>query len=912
MRTESKPLMNTNSKLRAWWSRVAGFVRPGAGDQDFAAELRSHIDLHTDDNIRAGMTPDEARRQALIRFGSVASVTEAHRDRRGLPNVAAFSFDLKLGVRMLMKYPGLTIVGSLAMAFAICVGAVIAQVLSIFMYPSLPLSQGDRLVQVRNMDVAAVGVESRALYDFNVWRTTLKSVTELGAWRNSTRNLVASEGDARPVQVAEITPSAFRVADGTPLKGRVLTENDLRPDAPSVAVIGHDVWRTRFGSDPDVIGKTVQLGTDYVAVVGVMREGFEFPVAHDVWTPLRIVNDAHAPRSGPGISVFGLLAPGVTLESANAEVTTIGERIAAEQPSTHAHLQPQVAPYAILDGGTPDDALGIFASIYFFAVMLLVLIASNVALLLFARAATRESELTVRTALGASRSRIVAQLFAEALVLGGLAAIIGLAAAHLALANWGLPFLEANLGRLPFWYDVSLSPTTVLFAIGLTVLGSGIAGVMPALKVTRGMSSRLKQATAGSGGLQFGGIWTVVIVAQVAVTVAFPAIVYEEQRQLRHVTTFDAGFPAEEYLTARLQLDTSEAERTAFGARLEELRQRIAAQAGVAGVTFVNRLPRESHPQYRVELPEDANRAEAAGGPGESGAPLRRAAVARIDPSYFDALETRLLAGRAFTAADLAPGANVAIVDQGFVDQVLQGRNPVGLQLRFRAREADPTRPPHPWIEIVGFVKELGMGAPTQVDRAAGLYLPARPEQLDQIHLMVHMRTDPLAFAPVLREIASAVDPTLRVSDVQRVDQVTDPLVWVMRLFLRVTVVMTVVALVLSLSGIYAVLSFIVARRTREIGVRVALGADRWRVVTTIFKRPLIQVGLGVLAGIALLAVAGSVETEMPGLNGELSAGSFAILAGYGVVMLGVCLLACIVPTRRALSVEPTIALRTE
>ena len=184
------------------------------------------------------------------------------------------------------------------MAFGICVGTVIFQMLSIFLYPSLPLPQGDRLVQIRNWDVAAKSAEPRALHDFNVWRSTLRSVTELGAWRNVTRNLIVTEGDARPVQVAEITPSAFRVADGTPLMGRVLTEADERPGAPSVAVIGYDVWRTRFGSDPAVLGRTVQLGTEHVTVVGVMREGFAFPIAHELWTPLRIDNGAR--RRGPG------------------------------------------------------------------------------------------------------------------------------------------------------------------------------------------------------------------------------------------------------------------------------------------------------------------------------------------------------------------------------------------------------------------------------------------------------------------------------------------------------------------------------------------------------------------------------------------------------------------------------------
>ena len=683
-------------------------------------------------------------------------------------------------------------------------------------------------------------------------------MTELGAWRDVTRNLIVAAGDARPVEVAEITASGFRVADGAPLLGRVLVAADERAGAPSVAVLGYEVWRTRFGSDPNVLGRTVQLGNDYATVVGVMREGFAFPVSHELWMPLRTDTLDQAPRSGPAITIFGVLAPGATLETAQAELTTLGRRAAIERPATHEHLQPRVTPYAKLFFSAPSgEDLGIFFSIYFFAVMLLVLVCGNVALLMFARAATRESELVVRTALGASRSRIVVQLFAEALVLGGVAAAVGLAAADFALRNWGLEFLEVNLGRLPFWFDLRLSPATVLFAIGLTVLGSAIAGVMPALKVTRGMGSRLKQAAAGAGGLQFGGVWTAVIVVQVAVTVAFPAIVYVEQWELRHIQTFEAGFAAEEFLAVRIEMDAPivpganadaarAAQRAAFASSVEELRRRVAAEPGVAGVTFVDRLPRTARPEADIELSDDstvtAQSARVAS--ADPRPPLREATVAGIEPSYFDVLEAPILAGRAFNAADLAPGASVAIVDQGFVDQVLQGRNPIGQQVRF-VRDADDAaaKGSNPWFEIVGVVKELGMGAPTRKGRAAGFYLPATPDRFDQVYMMVHVRGDPMTLGPQLREIAAAVDPTLRLSELQRVDEVTNDILWVVGLWLRVTIVMTAVALLLSLAGIYAVLSFIVARRTREIGIRVALGASRQRVVGAIFRRPLITGG---------------------------------------------------------------------
>jgi len=841
--------------------------------------------------------------------------------------LGGFSLDLKLGGRMLVKYPGLTIVGGLAMAFAICVGTVIFQVLSLFFSPTLPLPAGDRIVYIRNWDVAANEPEPRALYDFAVWRGASRSVTDLGAWRDVTRNLIVAGGDSRPVEVAEMTVNGFRVGDGSPLLGRVLVDADAQAGAPPVAVIGYDVWRTRFGSDPNVLGRTVQLGNEHATVVGVMREGFAFPVSHELWMPLRTDIPNQAPRSGAAITVFGVLAPGVTLETAQTELTALGHRAAIELPATHEHLQPRVAPYATLMFTAPSgEERGILFSVYVFAVMLLVLVAGNVALLLFARAAARESELVMRSALGASRARIVMQMFTEALVLGGVAAVIGLTAADLALRNWGLEFLEVNLGRLPFWYDLSLSPSTLLFALGLTVLGSAIAGVMPALKVTRGMGSRLKQATAGAGGLQFGGIWTAVIVVQVAITVAFPALVYVEQWEARHIQTFDAGFATEEYLAVRIEMDAPvvagenpdsvrAARREAFASTIEEVRRRVAAEPGVDGVTFVDRLPRTARPESIIELSDDATATaqSSRGASTDPRPPFREATIAGIEPSYFDVLDSPILAGRAFRAADLAPGASVAIVDQGFVDQILQGRNPIGQQMRFVPRgDEGTTKDANPWFEVVGVVKELGMGAPTRQGRAAGLYLPATPDRFDKVYMMMHLRGDPMTFGPQVREIATAVNPTLRLSELQRVDEVTNGILWVIKLWLRVTIVMTAVALVLSLAGIYAVLSFIVARRTREIGVRVALGANRKRVIAAIFRRPLIQVGLGILAGAALIAAAGSADTEMPGLSGGFSLMDAAILLAYATLMLGVCLLACVVPTRRALRVEPTVALRMD
>ncbi|MDQ3071181.1 MAG: ABC transporter permease [Acidobacteriota bacterium] len=787
------------------------------------------------------------------------------------------------------------------------------------------------------MDLAANDEEEKILHDFLQWQQSLRSVSEIGAWRNSSRNLVVGAGDVRPIVVAEMSASGFRVADGEPLMGRVLIEADAEPAAPAVAVIGHDVWRTRFGSDPDVIGRDVQLGTEHVTVVGVMREGFEFPISHDLWLPLKPALLDQRPRSGPTITVFALLAPGETMQAAQAELTTVGRRAATQLPATHEHLEPRLRPYAMMTSPA-DEPSGrlILYSVYVFAALLLALICGNVGLLLFARAASREGDLVVRTALGASRARIVAQMFAEALVLGGAAAVVGVTAAHLALSNWALPFLEMNApgGRLPFWFDLSLSPRTFGAAILMTVAAAAIAGIVPAMKITRRMGHRLKQGTARSGGLHFGGIWTVVIVAQVAATVIFPAAVYLEHSQLRRVENFDPGYASEQYLavqiarTAPVEDGVSGGPSTPGGearmaATLDELRRRVAAQPGVAGVTFTERVPMTSRPRKRIELGYDLEPSGDAAAKSEP--PFRNAAATAVDTSYFEVLGAPILAGRGFTAADALPGARVAIVDQSFVDQVLQGRNAVGQQVRFPypgpaerpwgvGNSANATVPGE-WYEVIGVVRELGAGAPTQTGRAAAFYIPATPDQFDQTHLMVHVRGgDPLTLVPQVRAAAAAIDPSLQLVSVHRGKEVNDDIAWVTAFWVRIAVVLSSVALILSLAGIYAVLSFTVARRTREIGVRVALGGSRRDVIVATFRRPLRQVAAGIVIGTATVFIGASLfrYTEIPGFEGGLTLQGMAMILGYGIVMLGVCMLGCVVPTRRALNIEPTLALRTE
>jgi hypothetical protein len=380
--------------------------------------------------------------------------------------------------------------------------------------PSIPVPDGERLVGIQNWDAAsASGLEPGALHEF-VSRGASRSdpFGSLAHFEPCSAILITGEDAARRSRWPSSAPRRCRLV-------RVPRSSAARSSKPTSALTrptwscsGYETWQTRFAGDSGIVGRAGAFSDrSSTSSSVVMPEGFAFPVNHGLWAPLRLDPLQFARGQGPGISVFGRLAPGASIADAQAELAALGSRTAAEFPDTHEHLRPQVLPYARSVSPLPEvGSIGLLA-VDVFLIMLLVLVSGNVALLMFARAATRESEIVVRTALGASRSRIITQLFGEALVLAVVAAVAGTAAAGFGLRMLvGVLETEAG-GRLPFWFSDRLSPETLLYAALLAVLGAMITGVLPGLKVTRGLAARLRQAAAGGGGLQFGGIWTAVI-----------------------------------------------------------------------------------------------------------------------------------------------------------------------------------------------------------------------------------------------------------------------------------------------------------------------------------------------------------------------------------------------------------------
>lgn len=889
-------------------SLFRGVVRTRQVNADLDEEFRLHMELHAADLVRAGMTPAEAQGKARAEFGSTAYHAERARHARGLKwfDQMRFSWlDLKLGGRMLVKYPVLTIVGGFSMAFAIWVGAGTFEAIRQLVFPVIPLPDANRIVVLQNWDASANRAERRATHDFVAWRGALHSVQDLGALRTVTRNLMITEGLAEPVFTAEASAAVFRALRVQPALGRTLVESDEQPNAPVVAVIGHALWQSRFKGDSAVIGRTIRLTGAPATIVGIMPAGFAFPRTQEMWVPLKVDVSRYDRGQGMAIEIVGRLAPDASLKQARTELTTLGQRAAADFPQTHQHLRPQLFTFAesVRALGGPGASM-ILLSGNVYVILLIVLICANVSLLMFARAATRESEIVVRAALGATRRRIVMQMFAEALVLGGVAAVVGLTAAGWGM-RWGLNLMRAELtdasGNFPFWVDGQLSPLTFFYTVLLTLLAAVIAGVLPGLKITRSLTEGLKSTSAGAGRTQLGGIWTAVIVLQLAVTMGFPVVAFFVRGDSARPETQRLPFPVDQYFSVRLEMerypteagvDTSAAGFEArYAAAAQKLEARLLSEPAVTGVVFAEHLPLQYHPNNKIEVDDGAV------APHDERGHL--VGSSKVDPKYLDVFGVPMLSGRWFHSSEATPDARVAVVNKAFVDRVMGGKNPIGRHVRY-VRSADTTT--QPWFEIVGVAPDVGVKSGWG---PAGIYHPLVRTSMYPLNAAIHLRGDPQAFASRLRAIGTDVDVTLRLSDVMPLRDVVNGELDFHEFWVKLTTIVSAMILVFSLVSIYAVMSFAVSRRTREIGVRVALGASRWRVVTAVFRHPLRQLGMGLLAGTVLVWVLqGGTD------NGWPTAREFFTLVAYTTVMIVVFLIACIVPTRRALAVQPTEALR--
>ena len=907
------------SQLHVLFARIRGFFRPGELDREFDEEIESHLALAEADKIRQGMAPAEARRRARAELGGVTQLREATREARGLPWIDTFWLDIKLGLRMLRKSWGLTLIGGLAMTIVFVIGVLVFTFFDLAFGGRLPLDEGQRVVALQTWDDKTQRRLETSSLDLDRWRESLRSMVDIGAFKTVERNLVVEGGSSKSVDglaesvlVAEITASGFQLARVPPVLGRVLIEDDEHAGAAPVAVIGHDVWQSRFAGDPAVVGRTIRLSNVVHTVVGVMPEGFAFPIRHHFWTPLRTNRAGNLPAPPEG-SVFARLAPGITLEGAQSELATLG-LLPSSSPSaeTDQDRRARAVPYTFAFTGDFDrgQVRWVVRLVVALVILLLVPPCANIAILVYARTITRQEEFAARYALGAGRGRIVSQLFVEILVLAA-----GAAAVALVVIEVGLGWAETNLlteasSKLPFWMQLGLTFRSALFAAGLAVVAAIIAGLVPALNATgRQMRSGL-HALGSRTGMGLGRTWTALVVTQVALSVAaLPATVELGWGTIRH-GILGPGFASEQYLTAMLTLDGELPDNTVAeqGAHssvsfFDDLVRQLEAEPGVLGVTVAG-VPGDE-PWKRIEV---AQAPLGAGGADEGSEqeilPTRRSVrVNSVDDAFFEVFDIPLLAGRGFEAGDFDLGRTTVMVNRTFAEQLWGDENPLGRRIRIVDSEEDATDVPaaQTWLEVVGVVADR----PANVDHGT-MYRPAAVGQIQPATLAVRVQADPASMAEPLRKIATALDPTARLREVATLDEVYRAQQVGNNAGAFSLAAVTLSVLLLSAAGMYAFMSFTVNQRRREIGIRSALGAQPGRLLAGIFRRAFGQLALGTAIGVLVALL---LDYYLPAENVGGWSVTGIIPAATGFMML-VGLLATAGPARRGLRVEPIEELR--
>ena len=889
--------------LRRFFQRLATYLRLSRAEHDLSREIRAHLQLLEDRFTADGLTPEEARHRALRAFGGVEQVKEHQRDARSFRWLESSRIDLRLGARMLAKYPGLAVIGGAGLAVAIAIATSSFAFFYSYIYGVLPFEDGDRVVALENWDVTINNEMRQSMYDFVRWQQELRTVTELGAFRIVGRNLIVEGRAAEPVRVAEMTASALALTRVPPILGRSVFESDERPGAAPVLVLGYEEWQARFGGDRAIAGRTVRLGNTPYTVIGVMPEGFKFPINHSFWTAMTIDPPAYAPRRGPGIFIIGRLADGVSFDQAQAELAGIGARAATELPATHANLRPQVLPYAypILD--IQDGSMWELAVMQGVITLLLIIVAVNVGILVYARTATRYGELVVRTALGASRGRIVGQLFLEALVLSVVATAFGLLLARVGLVQ-GHGIMAAEGATLPYWVDYGIPTAALVYTAGLALLAAVIAGVLPALRATAGGVSATIRDLGGAMSLRLGRTWTLLVITQVAVTVAgLPIGIAMGWSGIRSALTQPA-FAIEQYLAARFTMDAEpppgvprdvydREQQTRIPLLQREWAGRIEAEPNVMDVTLTTAAP-GMEPTTRIEVDGRA-----------AMAPPPIAQFAHVAADYFDAFDVPLLTGRMPGPGDA--NANVVVVNRTFVERVLNNDDALGRRVRYaKPADADPgTAETSRWYEIVGVVGDLHANPADATLVAPAMYHPLADDHAEPLMIVARVRGGSAAeFSATLRTILTSLDPTARLTAIPFVEVHRQQRL-VVRLVATVLILVTISVLMLSAAGIYALMSFAVTQRRKEIGIRAAMGADARQLLWSIFSRSASQLGVGVLVGAVIAALLDAMS------GGEALGGIGAVtLPAMSAIMVVVGLMAALGPARRGLQIQPTEALR--
>ncbi len=801
--------------------------------------------------------------------------------------------DLRYGARLLAKRPVLSGITVLTLALGIGLTTLMFSLVNTAMIKGLPFEDPDRLAGVVRHDVSR-GWENMSvpLHEFEEWQEEQRAFESLAGYTTGTFNVSGTEGAER-YDGAWVTANLFEILRVRPILGRSFTAEEARPGAQAAAVISHRVWQDRFGGSQDVLGQTLRINGEEATIVGVMGERFMFPVSQLIWLPERRSAAAYE-RGQPGtphLQVIGRLLPGMSLDQANVQVATMAQRQAAAHPETNENIGANAQPLAYSYIPKEPRRLLLVMLGAVFGVLLIACV--NVANLLLSQAALRAKEVGIRTALGASRLRVVLQFLTEPLALACLGALLGLGIAGIGIRLFQNAIAATNP---PFWLDFSIDGTVLLFVVAITLFSTIVSAVLPALRASgSNVSEVLKDETRGASSFRGGRLTRALVVVEVALSMVLLVGAGLMTRSVAELASIDFGFDPEAVFTARFGLPEADqgyadpASRTRF---FEAVEARLADEPDVLAVSLTSSLPGSWSNMQRFEI-----EGQSYDRPADQ--PSTRSAV--VTPGFFDTFDAPILQGRGLEAGDRDGTMPVAVVNQSFQGRYFPAGDVIGSRIRLGEGNGE-----REWLTVVGVVRDLHMGGPEN-EEPEGLYLPLSQQSARFMSIAARTRGAPSALTPRVRAAVASVDSDIPIYWTRTLAEGIAVSTWFYRVFGVLFMVMGLVALFLAAIGLYGVMSFAVSRRTREMGVRMALGAGNGDVLRLVMRQGVAQLGIGLAIGLAL---AWGVSSLLAGfLFGVDPRDPFTFLATMAV-LVATGLAASWVPARRATRVSPLVALR--
>jgi predicted permease len=883
-------------KLRAFCFRVLGLFRGRRADDEFAAELEAHVALHTDAGIRSGLSAEEARRQALIHLGGMEQTQQAQRERRSLPWVDSLRQDTQYGVRTLRRNPGFTITAVCTLALGIGACTAIFSLVNAVLLRSLPYGDPYRLVYLftPNPHIAVPpDVMTPSYADFYDIGRQGHSFAKMSVFEQATFNLAMGDSVER-ISAAKVDERFFETLESAPEIGRAIGTDDNVPGHSRVAVISDSLWHSMFGGSADILERSLSLEGARYRIVGVMPPEFVYPSSSDlpygnpsikathIWIPLALSAKQKAEREPGSDEAIARLRPGVSVREAQAEMSSIMSRL--DQLHSGGDLG---RGWGALVKNFMDNAVGPVRPLMWLllgAVLLVLLIAcGNAASLLLSRAANRMRELGMRAALGAGRGRIVRQLLTESLLIGVAAGVLGVGLAYLFLHL----LLRLDPGDIPRLNEASLDTRVLLFTVGASLLTSMLAGILPALTVVRmSLTGFLKSGGGGVGTGTHSRSQSVLIVVEAALVVVLLAGAGLFIRSYVNVESVATGFsPAT--VTMNVALDERYGTPQQQSAFFKNLIGKIGALPGIDAVGAINYLPlthSESLGFFWVD--------------GFANQKDQMAEGRSVTPQYFRAMNIPLLAGRFFTEDDVSIPVRPTIVNEQFANKYFAGRNPIGGQVR--GSEKDP------WRTVVGVVADVRH---LTLEEAPQPQMYSPDYEFGGAYVAVRSVRPASAVASEIQGTLKGIDPSLARSDVHTMGDLMSAATARRRFQTSLLSVFAAVALLLALVGLYGLMAYSVNCRTRELGIRMALGAQRADVTLLVLRKAGFLLGSGLVLGLACAWIATrTIKAFLFGVDAHDPATILSVC-----VLLAVCgFMAALIPARRAASIDPMQALRTE